>query len=81
LLKEIARKIHAGNGIDSTVIIVSSALYIPQDLEKMITVLDLDFPDEKEISAIINQFMKTNSISTIIPGLLEEMSIAFKGTS
>ena len=47
----------------------------------MITVLDLDFPDEKEISAIISQFMKTNNISTIIPSLLEEMSIAFNGTS
>ena len=79
LLKEIARKIR--DGMDSTIIIVSSSVHIPQDLEKMITVLDLGFPDEKEISAIINQFMKTNNISTVNPSLLEEMSSAFKGLS
>lgn len=36
LLKEIARKIRAGT-LDSTVIIVSSTLHIPQELEKLIT--------------------------------------------
>jgi hypothetical protein len=34
-------------GIDATVIIVSSVLHIPQSLEKLITVLELDLPDEK----------------------------------
>ena len=80
LLKEIARKIRKeDSGIDATVIIVSSTLNIPRDLEKMITVLELEFPGEKEISGIINRFMEANNISTIHAGLLEEMSLAFKG--
>jgi len=79
LLKEIARKIR--NGIDATVVIVSSTLNIPKDLEKMITVLELDLPNEKEISDIINNSMKANGISAVHKDLLEEMSLAFKGLS
>jgi hypothetical protein len=81
LLKEIARKIRTDDGIDSTVIIISSTLHIPQDLEKMITVLDLDFPDEKEIDEIISKFMEINNTPTVHEVLLEEMSLAFKGLS
>lgn len=82
LLKEIARKIRNGSdGIDATVIIVSSALHIPRDLEKMITVLELDLPDENEIGNIINRFVAENDITDVLPELLEKMSTAFKGLS
>lgn len=85
LLKEIARKIRKGRegdgGIDATVIIVSSALHIPQSLEKLITVLELDLPDEEEIRGIINGFMKSNRVSQIPSSFLEEMITAFKGLS
>ena len=79
LLKEIARKIC--NGLDAAVIIVSSTLHIPKDLEKIITVLELDLPDEKEISDAINKSMVDNGISAVHKDLLEEMSLAFKGLS
>lgn len=78
LLKEIARKIRKGE-IDATVIIVSSTLHIPHDLEKLTTILELDLPTEKEINSIIYRFMKTNDITNIHPGLLEKLSLAFKG--
>jgi SpoVK/Ycf46/Vps4 family AAA+-type ATPase len=78
LLKEIARKIRSG-AIDAAVIIVSSALYIPQDLEKLITVMELDYPDESEINVIIDRFIKTNDVPTVHAGLLDEMAVAFKG--
>jgi SpoVK/Ycf46/Vps4 family AAA+-type ATPase len=79
LLKDIARNIRSG--MESTIIIVSSTLYIPQTIEKFTTVLELDFPDEKEISGIINKFMEENGISAVHPGLLESMSRSFKGLS
>jgi SpoVK/Ycf46/Vps4 family AAA+-type ATPase len=79
LLKDIARKIRAG--MDSTIIIVSSTLHIPQGLEKLTTVLELDFPDEKEISGIIKNFIKENDISAVSTDLLESMSRSFKGLS
>lgn len=80
MIKEIARKIRSGD-IDATVIIVSSVLHIPQPLEKMITVLELELPDEKEIEGIIDGFVRGYDIPTIYPGLRRDMATAFKGLS
>jgi len=82
LLKEIARKIrleHENGGIDATVIIVSSRLHIPQELEKLITVLELDPPDEAEISCIIDKFASDNEFSGGPADFRAELATAFKG--
>lgn len=82
LLKEIARKIRKGNeGIDATVIIVSSVLRIPQPLEKLVTVLELDLPNETEIKGIIDGFIRDNGISAVPERFLDEMIRALKGLS
>ena len=82
LLKEIARKIRKEDGgIDATVIIVSSALHIPKELEKLITVLELDLPDEAEIGRIIDQFTRDNEISAGPANFRAELVTAFKGVS
>lgn len=80
LLKEIARKIRKGD-IDTTVVIVSSVLQIPKALESLITIMELSMPDEREIYSIIEKFLEQNEIGVVYQGLLEEMSIAFKGLS
>ncbi|WP_300803325.1 AAA family ATPase [uncultured Acetatifactor sp.] len=80
LLKEIARKIRTG-AIDTSVIIVSPALQIPKELESLVTVMELGLPDEKEIYAIIGNFLEQNEIDGVYQGLLDEMSTAFKGLS
>lgn len=79
LLKEIAGKIRMG--LDATVIIVSSSLYIPKPLEKFITILELDMPNEEEIHHIIKNFINDNEIPTVRAELLDELSAAFKGLS
>lgn len=82
LLKEIARKIRKEDGgIDATVIIVSSVLHIPQELEKLITVLELDLPDEAEIGRIIDQFVQDNEISAGPTDFQAELVTAFKGVT
>ena len=82
LLKEIAYKIRKkDSGIDATVIIVSPTLHIPQPLEKLITVLELDLPDEKDISVIINNFIQDEGISVLPEKFQDEMVTAFKGLS
>lgn len=82
LLKEIARKIRKEDGgIDATVIIVSSVLHIPQELEKLITVLELDLPDEAETGRIIDQFARDNEISAGPADFRAELVTAFKGIS
>ena len=77
LLKNLIWKIRSG--IDATVIIVSPTLRIPHTLEKMITVMELDFPDEQEINRIIHEFLKENGIEAITQELLDKMSLTFKG--
>ena len=80
LLKELARRIRSeANRIDATIIIISPTLHIPKDLEKLITVMELDFPDEKEIRGIVEKFVETYDIPSVYPGLLDEISTAFKG--
>lgn len=75
-LKSIALKI--SQGLDAVVIIVSSVLKFPKELEKFITILEMDYPDQKEIEQQITAFAKEQEVS-IADALLEEMSMAFKG--
>ncbi len=60
-------------------IIVSSKIHIPKPLEKLVTILELDLPDEKEIKDIINSFIQEQGISEIPGKFLDDMTIAFKG--
>lgn len=75
-LKSIALRI--SQGIDAVVIIVSSVLKFPKELEKFITILEMDYPTQNEIKAQITAFADEQSV-TITEELLEDMSMAFKG--
>lgn len=75
-LKEISLQI--AKGMDATVIIVSPILKLPKELEKYITILEMDYPDQSEIKEQIRAFTKEQGI-VIGDSLLEEMSMAFKG--
>ncbi len=75
-LKSIALKI--SQGLEASVIIISSVLKFPKELEKFITILEMDYPDQNEIKNQIINFANEQKVS-IGDSLLEEMSIAFKG--
>ena len=76
LLKHVSLKII--QGLDTVIIMVSPVVYIPQELEKFITIIEPEYPEEKEIASIIKAFVQENE-STITDDLCEEMSLAFKG--
>lgn len=77
-IKGIARMIN--QGVDASIIIVSSILVIPKDLEKYITVLEMDYLDETEIKGVIQDFLEENAfVPKISDDLLDEFSSAFKG--
>lgn len=77
LLKEIARRICYG--IEQVVIIVSSSLCIPKELEKQITVLEITRPNEDKIKEIVEKLIDSenfptsfiNRIVTSLKGLYE----------
>lgn len=79
LLKGIVKKINCG--IEANIIIVSSILQIPKELEPFITILEMDYVGSKEIYKIIREFIECNSLKEINSDLMREMSIAFKGLS
>lgn len=78
-LKGIAKRISVG--LDSTIIMISSSVVIPKELEQYITVLEMDYLTEDEISKIIKEFIKNNYLPEINEKFLEEMAITFKGLS
>lgn len=80
LLKEIARRIHSRT-LEAAIIIVSPTICIPQELEKLVTVLELELPDEEEISGIVNQFIQDFGVPPVPSKFLDELSIALKGLS
>lgn len=75
-LKTIAWKIV--QGLDTIVIIVSSILKFPKELEKFITIVETEYPNQNEIRVQIRKFSKEQKVP-ITDKLLEDMSMAFKG--
>lgn len=76
-VKGLARMIN--QGVDATVIIVSSVLVIPKDIEKYVTILEMDYLNADEIKIIIRGFVKDNLNQQVDERLIEEFALAFKG--
>lgn len=76
-VKGLARMIN--QGVDATVIIVSSVLVIPKDIEKYVTILEMDYLNTDEIKTIIRVFVKDNLNHQVDEKLIEEFAFAFKG--
>lgn len=76
-IKGIARMINQGE--DATIIVISNILVIPKELEKFITILEMDYLDSDEIKQIILRFIEENGLDTVRDSLLDELAIAFKG--
>ncbi len=76
-VKGLARMIN--QGVDATVIIVSSVLVIPKDIEKYVTILEMDYLNTDEIKTIIRGFVRDNLNQQVDERLIEEFALAFKG--
>lgn len=79
VLKDLSIKI--SKGLESTIIMVSSIVNIPKELEKFITIIEMDYLDTDEIKNVITDFIKENELPEIGQVLLEEMALNFKGLS
>ena len=76
-IKGVARMIN--QGADATIVIISNTLIIPKELEKFITILEMDYLGSDEIKQIILNFIEDNSLHGVQESLVEELAIAFKG--
>ena len=78
VLKDISHKILSG--LRATILIVSSIVSIPQELEKHITIFEIGHIDDAEIKEVILRFMDVREVEVSI-NLLERMIRSFKGLS
>lgn len=78
-LKKLAEQIYSGAS-DTTVFIVSPVLKIPKELEKYVTILEIDYLDTEEIRSIIRTFCADRSVQ-ISEALERELANALKGLS
>lgn len=76
-IKGIARMINQGT--DATIVIVSNILVVPKELEKFITILEMDYLSTEEIKDVILKFIENNELDDVKDSLIEEMAVAFKG--
>lgn len=76
-LKGLATLIH--RGADAAIILVSNTLIIPKELEKFITILEMDYLDTEGIRQVILNFIEENGLGSVREELIEELSVAFKG--
>ena len=77
-IKGLARMINQGV-VEATIIIVSSVLVIPKDIEKYVTILEMDYLNTEEIKAVIHSFVKERLTHQVEACLVEEFALAFKG--
>lgn len=77
-IKGLARMINQGV-VEATIIIVSSVLVIPKDIEKYVTILEMDYLNTEEIKAVIHSFVKERQTHQVEACLVEEFALAFKG--
>lgn len=62
------------------VVIVSSILHIPVELEKLTTIIEVRPPDDKRIGEIVDEVVSTHKI-TLDPNFRPELVLAFNGLS
>lgn len=76
-IKGLAKMIN--KGVDATIIIISNVLIIPKELEKFITILEMDYLSTDEIKQIILNVIEDNDFGDVKESLVNEFAIAFKG--
>lgn len=78
LLKYIAERNMYNENYNACVFIVSSKLYIPTELEDLITVFDIPLPELSEIKSIMIDFIRDMEIN-VPENVLGEIAVSFKG--
>lgn len=79
-LKYLAQLINRGLD-DCNIVIVSSILKIPKELENYLTILTMDYLSQSEIKKVVSAFCEEQEIMELQAGFLNELSLTFKGLS
>lgn len=77
LLKELVVKINAG--LDTIIVLISPVIKIPQELEKFITIFEIEYMGFEDIRQEIERFIEIQELPKVNDALLDELAMAFKG--
>lgn len=80
-MKNLVRKITAGDGVEACIVLVSDILSIPKELEKYITIIETEHLMPEEIEEAIEKFREHQGIPAIDKVLKEQLVVALKGLS
>ncbi len=75
--KELVNRINGNE--DFTIVFLSPVVIVPKELEKFITIVDIDYMTFEEIRAEIVNFIKSQGLPMVADSLLDELAMAFKG--
>ncbi|WP_297638002.1 AAA family ATPase [uncultured Clostridium sp.] len=79
VIKGLANEIN--NGLESTIIVVTNEVIIPKEIEKYVTIMELEPLTSEDIKEIIGKFIEEQGTNKLQEKLLSEMANAFKGLS
>lgn len=77
LLKNLVIKIN--NGMDTAIVLIAPVIKIPPELEKFITILEIEYLGFAEIRQVIENFIDAYELPKVNGKLLDELAMAFKG--
>ena len=77
LSKELVNRINGDE--DFTIVFLSPVIVVPKELEKFITIVDIDYMAFEEIRAEIVNFITSQGLPMVADSLLDELAMAFKG--
>lgn len=80
LLKYLARRISNGSLPDFNIVIVSSEVYIPGELDPFLTILHDEYLTVSDIRGVIEQFCRDQEVD-MLPEFIRELAQMFKGLS
>lgn len=80
-IKKMAGMIHEGK-LETTLFIISPILKIPKEIEKYVTVLEMDYLSVAEIQEVVHKFIQEQGQGKTISDRLErQFAVALKGLS
>ncbi|HJI09613.1 MAG TPA: AAA family ATPase [Phascolarctobacterium faecium] len=77
LLKELVVKIN--EGLDTIIVLISPVIKIPPELEKFITIFEIEYMGFQDIRQEIKRFIEMQELPKVNDALLDELAMAFKG--
>ena len=77
-LTDIAHKNMKDNDYNVTIFIISSSLYIPNEIEKYTTILDIPYPKDNDISKILDEYIENYNL-TLEKEVRDEITASLRG--